>query len=77
MVKKKTINEEVSLYTSVVLLTIIWLAGMERERGGTGCRAVRERACHHSHMKHRQIENKSRGSILREALYIDIIYLSK
>lgn len=33
MVKKKTLNEEVSLYTSVVLLTIIWLARIERERG--------------------------------------------
>lgn len=31
---KKELNEEVmSLYTSVVLLTIIWLGRIERERG--------------------------------------------
>lgn len=33
MVKIKESNEEVSLYTSVVLLTIIWVARMERKLG--------------------------------------------
>lgn len=33
MVKKKELNEGVSLCTSVVLLTIIWLERIERERG--------------------------------------------
>ncbi len=34
---KKELNEEVmSLYTSVVLLTIIWLGRIERERGDRG-----------------------------------------
>ena len=39
MVKKKAINEEVGMYTSVVLLTIIWLARKERESGNRvlGC----------------------------------------
>lgn len=31
MVKKKELNKEVGLYTSVVLLTIIWLAHTERK----------------------------------------------
>lgn len=41
-------------YTSVVLLTIIWLGCRERERGGTGSRVVRERAYHNTHTKHRK-----------------------
>lgn len=71
MVKKKELNEGVSLCTSVVLLTIIWLARIERERGDRVLGCYGKGLSPHSHKT--QGNFKTRGSKASQEMLCTLI----